>query len=95
MQQAIELTLPISGKTATIHRPTGRDLVQADRLAGAEAGQITVQIALLSRVATIDGKVLPFEDFQDLDADDIMAMVKRDFPSVPKPSPPEMPQPEY
>jgi len=28
---------------------TGRDMVQADQLAGPKAGQLTIQIALLSR----------------------------------------------
>jgi len=70
-------------------------MVEADRLAGPDAGQMAVQIALLSRVASIDGKVLPFEDFQDLDADDIIAMVKRDFSPSPPPSPPEPSQTEY
>jgi len=90
MQQAIELTLPISGKTAVIRRPIGRDMVEADQLAGPNAGQLTLQIALLSRVCSIAGKTLPFPDFQELDLEDITEMIARDFPSEPKPSPPEM-----
>ena len=94
-QQAIELTLPISGKTAIIRRPIGRDMVEADRLAGPKANELTLKIALMSRIATIGGRVLPFEDFQEFDLEDITEMLERDFPSAPKPSPPEMPQPEY
>jgi hypothetical protein len=70
-------------------------MVQADRLAGPDAGDITFRTALLSRIATIGGAVLPFEDFQDLDLEDIMAMVQRDFSSEPPASPPEMQQPTY
>ena len=95
MQQAIELTLPISGKTATLRRPTAHDMVQADQLAGPDAGYMTLRIAVLSRIATIDGRVLPFEDFQDLDLEDITAMNQRDFPQEPPPSPPEMQQTGY
>jgi len=92
MQQAIEMTLPISGKNATIRRPTGHDMVEADRLAGPNAGQLTLQMALLSRVSSIDGNRLPFEDFQELDLEDITAMMQRDFSPSPPPSPPETQQ---
>jgi hypothetical protein len=88
MNQATELTLPISGKTATIRRPTGRDIIQAERLAGSDAGPLTLQVAILSRVASIDGRTLPFEDFQDLDMEDIQAMLKVDFTKGPPPGPP-------
>jgi len=50
---------------------------------------------MLSRIATIDGRILPFEDFQELDLEDITEMMERDFPSEPKPSPPEPSQTEY
>jgi hypothetical protein len=79
----IELTLPISGKTATIRRPTGRDIIQAERLAGSDAGPLTLQVAILSRVASIDGRTLPYEDFQDFDFRDIEAMVHTDFTEAP------------
>jgi hypothetical protein len=89
-----EITLPISGRRATVRRPTGRDMVEAERLAGKDAGAIAIQFALLSRVASLDGRVLPYEDFQDLPAEDIMAMSKVDFTEGPPPGPPDAPQRE-
>jgi hypothetical protein len=86
-----EITLPVSGKKATVRRPTGRDMIQAELLAGAEAGPVAIQFAILSRVATLDGRVLPYEDFQDLAAEDIMAMAKVDFTDPKPPGPPDAP----
>jgi hypothetical protein len=86
-----EITLPISGKKATVRRPTGRDMVEAERLAGEGAGPVAIQFAILSRVATLDGRVLPYEDFQDLAAEDIMAMAKVDFTDPKPPGPPGEP----
>ena len=94
MNACVSYTDFFCGKQAVIRRPTGRDMVEADRLAGPKAGQITLQIALLSRTATIGGAVLPYEDFQTLDLEDINEMIERDFPSVPPPSPPETQQPQ-
>ena len=79
MQAHIETTLPVSGKAASVRRPTVRDMVEAERLAGEGYGPIALQTALLSRVATVEGRVLPFEDFQDLDADDLAALMALDF----------------
>jgi hypothetical protein len=86
-----EIALPISGKKAVLRRATGRDMVEADRLAGRDAGDYTVRMAMLSRLASVDGRVLPFEDFQDLDMEDITAMMSLDFPTEPKAGPPGMP----
>jgi hypothetical protein len=63
-------------------------MVEAERVAGESAGRITYQLALISRIASIDGRVLPFEDFQDLDHEDIEALGKLDIPKEPRPAPP-------
>jgi hypothetical protein len=62
-------------------------MVEAERLAGKDAGEIAAVLALLSRIATIDGRVLPFEDLQDLDMEDLTAM-NVDFSQEPRPAPP-------
>ncbi len=76
---AKELTLPVCGKKALIRRPTGRDMVQAEVLAGKEAGDRTYTLAILSRVTMVDGKALPWEDFQDLDAEDLHELMAVDL----------------
>jgi len=89
-----EMELPISGKHVTMRRATGRDLVQAEMLAGKDAGENALRLAILSRITTVDGRVLPYEDFLDLDTEDINAFMNMDFP---KPSqaqaPPILPTP--
>nr|WP_320131999.1 phage tail assembly protein [uncultured Holophaga sp.] len=84
-----ELTLPISGKTATVRRPTGRDIVGAEQLTGKDGGERAYNLALLSRVTLIGGVTVPYEDLLDLDAEDIGALMQVDLgftESQPKPS---------
>jgi hypothetical protein len=86
MANILEVTLPYSGRTATIRRPTGRDMVEAEVLAGEKAGRLTVQLALLSRLTMFDGKLLPYEDFLQFDGEDISFLLEQDMPK--KESPP-------
>jgi hypothetical protein len=82
------MLLPYSGQSATIRRPTGRDMVEAERLAGKDAGSLTIQLAILSRVTSIEGRVLPYEDFLTLDAEDLDFLGKQEIKKPPPPSPP-------
>lgn len=74
-----EITLPYSKQTAMIRRPTGRDIVEAERVVGNEAGDRAYNLSLLSRVVMIDGKSMPYEDLLCLDSDDIQALMKVDL----------------
>ena len=76
---AKEILLPVSKKTALIRRPMGRDMIQAEVLAGAAAGDRTYTLAILSRVTLLDGKALPWEDFLELDAEDIQELMGVDL----------------
>jgi hypothetical protein len=66
-----EGTLPVSGRAYSLRRPTGRDMVESEIIIGKDGGAIALQMAILSRVTSIDGKVLPYQDFLDLDAEDL------------------------
>jgi hypothetical protein len=79
MSNILEFTLPISGKSATMRRPTGRDSVEAEHLVGPDYGPIALQIGILSRVVSIEGKILPYEDFQALDMADINFIREKDW----------------
>jgi hypothetical protein len=83
-----EYTLPISGKKATIRRATGRDMVEADQLIPDEGGRISFQVAVLSRTVTIDGHIKTFDEFQELDHEDIDFLSKIRVPVEPHPAPP-------
>jgi len=87
----VELVLPISGKNASVRLPTGRDLVEAERIAGDGAGSIALGLALNSRLATIDGHVLPYEDFLELDSQDLGAISEALGKSRAAKEPPAMP----
>lgn len=84
-----EITLPVSKKVATLRRPTGRDVVEAERILGKDGGERAYNLALLSRVTILDGKGLTYEDLLDLDAEDIHELGATDLgftESQPKPS---------
>jgi hypothetical protein len=48
---------------------------------------IALQMAMLSRITTIDGKTLPLEDFLDLDAEDLVFLGKQEFTRESPPTP--------
>jgi len=87
----IETTLPVSGKTAVMRRVTGHDIVQAEILCGSgEVKPAAFQLALVSRVTIIDGKTLPYEDFLDMDSEDLNHLGKLEVPRPEaSPAPPE------
>jgi len=80
-----EIKLPISGRTAVIRRPTGRDMVEAERIAGPNAGPIAIQFATLSRITMIDGHTLPYEDFLACDIKDLETIRDTEVGSEPLP----------
>lgn len=66
------ITLPISGKTATIQRRIkGRDMRFAERAAGRKADATQRGFAMVAQVVLLDGNPVVMEDFDDLDLDDI------------------------
>jgi len=87
MSNIIEVTLPVSGKKATMRRPTGRDMIEAEMLIKNSEGTRTYMIAMLSRVTMIDGITLPFEDFQMMAAEDITFLGALDHPKESPPMP--------
>jgi hypothetical protein len=88
MSNILELTLPFSGKSAIIRRPTGKDMVDAEVLTGsAEIKPMAYQLALTSRITLIEGRVLPYEDLLEMDAEDLTFLGKQNFSREPPPSP--------
>lgn len=84
------ITLPVSGKPATIagRGLTGRDTISAQRIAQREASDAAGGFVLLANLTTIDGRQLVYEDLLDMDARDIAALgdaVRGDerFPNAP------------
>lgn len=45
-----------------------------------EGKPVAMQMALLSRITTIDGKTLPYDDFLDLDMEDLVFLGKLELP---------------
>jgi hypothetical protein len=83
-----EVILPYSGKTATLRRPTGHDMVKAELLCGESEGKpFAMQMAIINRITMIDGKTLPFEDFLDLDMEDLNFLGKQELTRESPPTP--------
>lgn len=58
-----------------IREPLVEDLIMAERIAGTDTG-IKFALAVLSRIATFDGKQLVYEDLQRLRVKDFFALAK-------------------
>ncbi|HZP46266.1 MAG TPA: phage tail assembly protein [Candidatus Binataceae bacterium] len=89
MTEPIEIRLS-DGRIATVRRPKGRDLRNAQRLAGKDATPYETSLAMLAQVATIDGAPIVMEDLDDFYADDINLMAEAAgsfLPSRSAPSP--------
>mgnify|MGYP001176949197 CR=1 FL=1 len=74
-----EIKLPVSGQIAQVRRPTGRDIVEAEKLAGKDSGDRAYNLALISRVSVVGGGTIPYEDLLALDAEDIAALMSVDL----------------
>ena len=67
------LSLP-SGKNAAIRKGFGRDLMRAQRVAGAGGDPTAVVFALIAELAEIEGKRIVYEDVLSMDLDDVLAL---------------------
>jgi len=81
-----------SGKSAAIRKGFGRDLMRAQRVAGAGGDPTAVVFALIAELAEIDGKRIVYEDVLSMDLDDVLALQAevaganfRDPPPAPSP----------
>lgn len=73
-----EVTLPVSGKVASIlRRGNGKLLLKAERLTGpgVAVGSMTWAMAMIAIKARIDGRDLTVEDVEDLDETDILFLM--------------------
>lgn len=57
----------------TLAEGTGRDLIEAQRLAGGDANQLAM--ALAARLVRVDGQPVLYEDFLDWPLADVMRAV--------------------
>lgn len=64
-----------SFKEVEIREPLVEDLIQAERIAGTGEG-IKYALAILSQIATFDGKILPPEDLKKLKVKDFFGLAK-------------------
>lgn len=74
METTKALTLPISGRAATVRRPTGDDSIEAERHCERSTSEREYNLAFLCMVSTVDGARLPILDFRRLDLADIGAL---------------------
>jgi hypothetical protein len=86
------VTLP-SGKTAAVRKGVGRDLMRAQRAAGAAADSSAIVFALIAELTRVDGSRIVYEDVLAMDINDVLALQKEvagaNFQLPPRaPSPP-------
>lgn len=65
----------LSFEEVEIREPVVEDLINAERIAGTDQG-IKYALAVLSQIATFDGKVLPPEDLRRLRVRDFFELAK-------------------
>lgn len=63
-----------NGQIATVRRPKGRDVRDAERLAGGD-GEITLGMAIASVVTSVNGEPVIYEDFLDWNLGDCQAVI--------------------
>lgn len=68
-----QITLP-SGRTASIRRGKGRDLMRAHRAAAGNPEPLAISFALVAELAEIEGKPIVYEDMLAMDLDDVLAL---------------------
>lgn len=69
------ITLPASGKVVEIRKGKGRDMRMAARHVNPAQDPIGYAMALAATLATIDGKQMLPEDLDDMDMDDVTAVM--------------------
>jgi hypothetical protein len=67
------VTLP-SGKTATLRKGKGRDLMRAQRALAGNSDPTAIVFALIAELAQIDGAPIVYEDVLEMDLDDVLAL---------------------
>lgn len=63
-----------SGRSASIRRGVGRDLMRAQRVAGASADPSAVVFALIAELVEIDGKRVVYEDVLGMELPDVLVL---------------------
>ncbi len=63
-----------SGKSATVRRGFGRDLMRAQRAAGGSGDPGAVVFALIAELVEIDGAKILYEDVLAMDLGDVLAL---------------------
>ena len=66
-------TLP-SGKTATLRRGKGRDLMRAQRAVAGNPDPTAVVFPLIAELSQIDGAPIVYEDVSDMDLGDVLVL---------------------
>lgn len=64
-----------SGRTASIRKGKGRDLIQASRMAGGASDGIKISMAIIAVLTLIDGEPLVIEQVEDMDLNDVMKLL--------------------
>lgn len=72
-QEARTMVLP-SGRTATVRKGFGRDLMRAQRAAGASADPTAVVFALIAELVEIEGVRMVYEDVLAMELGDVLAL---------------------
>jgi hypothetical protein len=68
-----EIKLP-SGRTATVRKGCGRDLMRAHRVAGHNPEPTAVTFALIAELAQVDGKPIVYEDVLAMNLGDVLCL---------------------
>ena len=67
------LILP-SGRSASIRKGFGRDLMRAQRVVGTSSDPTAVVFALIAELVEIDGEKIVYEDLLAMDLNDVLAL---------------------
>lgn len=72
-QEVRTIALP-SGRAATVRKGFGRDLMRAQRAAGASADPSAVVFALIAELVEIEGARIVYEDVLAMELGDVLAL---------------------
>lgn len=86
------VTLPFSGATAVIRRGTGRDISLGGQAVDVgKDGVMRLQVSILARKISVNGKPLTLEDLESMDEEDVWFLMAESGQK--KLSPPSTSQP--
>ena len=87
-----QVPLP-SGKTASIRKGFGRDLMRAQRVAGPAGDSAAVIFALIAELTEVDGERIVYEDLLAMELNDVLALqAEVAGPNFQDPPPPPSPR---